>query len=114
MPLSRDDVSRLFGNLEQGNGDAFFAQVADDVHWTIEGVQPVSGTYHCKTALLKEAIGPVNAIFSHPPQFQVQHIYVDGDTAIVEMHAVHTTNKRGVPFETTYGWVCRFADDKIV
>ena len=43
----------------------------------------------------------------------VDHLYVSGDTAVVEMHA-NATDLRGEPFDNVYCWVCRFQGDVIV
>jgi uncharacterized protein len=114
MDLTHDRVRELFAHLEAGDGERFFAAVADDVNWTIEGVQPVAGTYTSKSAFIEGAIARLGAIFQASPRFEVQHVFVDGDTAIVEMRTVSTVDLRGVPFESPYCWVCRFGDDKIV
>ena len=49
MPVSPEEVRKLFRGLENGDGDAFFAHVADDVDWTVEGTHPLAGHYHSKT-----------------------------------------------------------------
>ncbi len=45
MALSDDYVLETFRGLENGDGDAFFEHVADDVDWTVMGTHPLSGHY---------------------------------------------------------------------
>jgi hypothetical protein len=37
MAITSDRVREIFKGLENGDGDAFFERVADDVDWTVMG-----------------------------------------------------------------------------
>jgi len=43
----------------------------------------------------------------------IHHIYVDGDTTIVEMSSIATA-KKGHPYHNQYVWIQQFQDGKIV
>ncbi len=49
MSIDEAAVRRIFSHLESGAGDAFFAHVADDVDWTVQGTHPLAGRYRTKT-----------------------------------------------------------------
>ena len=40
MAMTPDRVREIFKGLENGDGAAFFHQVADDVDWTVMGTHP--------------------------------------------------------------------------
>lgn len=46
-------------------------------------------------------------------KLEVQHLYIDGDTTIVELLSTSVTNEEA-PFANRYCWVCRFDGDMIV
>ena len=48
MAVSPQEVRSLFKGLESGNGSVFFAHVADDVDWIVEGTHPLAGHYRSK------------------------------------------------------------------
>jgi len=48
MSVELEQVYEIFKNLETSHEDAFFAHVADDVDWTVEGTHPLAGHYHSK------------------------------------------------------------------
>ena len=48
MTITSDYVREVFKGLEHGDGDAFFAHVADNVDWTVMGTHPLAGHYHSK------------------------------------------------------------------
>ena len=48
MSVALTQVRDIFKNLETGGGREFFAHVADDVDWIVEGTHPLAGHYHSK------------------------------------------------------------------
>ena len=45
MAITPERVREIFKGLENGDGAAFFKQVADDVDWTVMGTHPHAGHY---------------------------------------------------------------------
>ena len=41
MAITADYVRQVFKGLESGDGAEFFAHVADDVDWIVEGTHPL-------------------------------------------------------------------------
>jgi uncharacterized protein len=111
--LDKAAVRTLFGHLEHGDSGRFFAQVAEDVRWTVMGTHPLAGVYLSKAAFLQHTFARLNRILREGVVLRVEKVWIDGDTAVVEMTSLSTA-RNGRPFNNTYCWVTRFASDTIV
>jgi ketosteroid isomerase-like protein len=112
--MDRESVIALFRNLEIPKTHArFFEHVADDVDWTVEGTHPLAGHYLSKQAFLDATFARLDGVLSGGVHLEVEHVFVDGETAIVELYSTSTTNE-GAPFANRYCWICRFDGDSIV
>lgn len=56
-------------------------------------------------------MAPLAAAWATPLRLVVQNIIVDGNDVVVELKAVDTECKNGLPFTNEYAWVCRFNKD---
>jgi ketosteroid isomerase-like protein len=111
---TREKRMRLFKKLQDpATQPDFWAQVADDVDWTVEGTHPLAGRYHSKPEFIDSTFSRLAHVLPGGVKLVVRHLYVDGDTTIVELHSTSTTNE-GAQFANDYCWVCRFDDDVIV
>jgi len=45
MTITVERVREIFNRLERGDNEIFFADVADDVDWTVMGTQPLAGRF---------------------------------------------------------------------
>jgi hypothetical protein len=113
MSLILTQVRAIFKNLETGDGGAFFAHVADNVDWIVEGTHPLAGHYHSKADFLAHTFQRLDKVLPQGTQLQVEHALVSGNWAVVELHSLATA-KNGLRFDNRYCWVCRFSDGKIV
>jgi ketosteroid isomerase-like protein len=112
--MDRVSSIALFRNLENPNTHArFFEHVADDVDWTVQGTHPLAGRYLSKQAFLDATFARLDGVLSGGVHLEVEHVFVDGETAIVELYSTSTTNE-GAPFANRYCWICRFDGDTIV
>ena len=109
MPITVEFVDNLFKNLSNGNGDAFFTSVADDVNWTVMGTHPLAGVYNSKAEFLKNTFERLSRILKGGVILKVTHIFVSGDIAVVEMTSTSTT-LNGKLWPNTYCWILRFVD----
>jgi uncharacterized protein len=110
----REDRIGLFRNLEGPDTHSrFFDRVAEDVDWTVEGTHPIAGRYHGKQDFIHRAFGRWGPILRGGLKMTLEHIYVDGDTTIVELLST-STSVEGAPFSNRYCWVCRFSGETIV
>jgi ketosteroid isomerase-like protein len=92
--MDRESVIALFRNLENPTTHArFFEHVADDVDWTVEGTHPLAGRYLGKQAFLDATFARLDGVLSGGVHLEVEHVFVDGETAIVELYSTSTTNR---------------------
>ena len=114
MPLSKSYVRTVFSLLEQGRLDDYLEQyVHPEVQWTITGTNVLSGLYVSRQDFIDRGINKLNASLNGGIKMIIHHIFVDGDTAIVEMEAIATA-KLGHPYSNQYAWIQTFKDGKIV
>ena len=106
MSVTVSRVHDIFKSLVAGNGSEFFAHVAENVDWTVEGTHPLAGHYRSKADFLSHTFEKLAKVW-------VQHALVSGDWAVVELRSLASA-QNGVRFDNRYCWVCRFSVDKIV
>jgi uncharacterized protein len=106
-------VRELFSHLETGEADRFFAQVADDVDWTVMGTHPLAGHYDSKADFIEHTFTRLNKLLDGGVALKVTGVLVSGDRAAVEMRSLSKA-KSGKPFDNTYCWVIRLDGDIIV
>ena len=112
--LTKAYVAKVFSLLENGKLDEYLAKYVDPiVQWTITGTNVLSGTCLSRQDFIDNAINKLKASLVGGIKMVVQHIYVDNDTAIVEMKAIATT-KKGMPYNNQYAWIQRFQQGKII
>ncbi|MCP3967854.1 MAG: ketosteroid isomerase [Lentisphaerae bacterium] len=111
--LNPYEVSALFENLQTNNAETFFNRVADDVHWTVIGTHPLAGEYYSKELFLDATFKRLNKILKEGVVLRVKHLYLDGNTAIVEMESLSTA-ANGKPFNNKYCWVVVFNENKMI
>jgi ketosteroid isomerase-like protein len=115
MTTIRSDRVALFGMLhDPASQPQFWDRVADDVDWTVHGTHPLAGRYHGKAQFIEATFARLaGQAVPGGVKLEVTHLYVDGDTTIVELHSTSKT-KEGADFSNDYCWVCRFDGDIIV
>jgi uncharacterized protein len=110
----REDREALFGKLQSPETQPqFWARVADDVDWTVQGTHPLAGRYQSKQEFIDATFGRLADVLAGGVKLEVQHLFVDGNITIAELRSTSTTIE-GAPFANTYCWVCRFEGDTIV
>jgi ketosteroid isomerase-like protein len=114
MSSSREDRIGLFRNLQSpATQPQFWARVADDVDWTVEGTHALAGRYRSKQEFIDATFSRLHGVLQGGVKLDVEHLYIDGDTTIAELLSTSTTNE-GAQFDNRYCWVCRFDGDTIV
>ena len=114
MTSVHEDRVSLFKNLQSGQTQPeFWARVADDVDWTVEGTHPLAGRYRSKKAFMEATFDRLAGVLPGGAKLEVEHLFVDGDTTIAELFSTSKTNE-GASFDNRYCWVCRFDGDTIV
>jgi ketosteroid isomerase-like protein len=113
MAITPDRVREIFKGLENGDGDAFFEHVADDVDWTVMGTHPLAGHYLSKKAFLEGTFAKLGQVLPQGAQLHTEHLIVKDDEAVVELHSLATA-RNGMRFDNRYCWVVYFRDELIV
>jgi ketosteroid isomerase-like protein len=113
MAITPDRVREIFKGLENGDGAAFFAQVAEDVDWTVMGTHPLAGHYRSKKDFIEGTFAKLGQVLPQGAQLQVEHLLVKDDQAVVELHSLATA-RNGMRFDNRYCWIVYFQDAVIV
>ena len=112
MAITADYVRQVFQGLKNGDGAEFFAHVADDVDWTVEGTHPLAGHYRSKADLIAGTFFKLGKVLPKGAQLQVEHLLVKDDQAVVELRSLATATN-GMRFDNRYCWVCTFENNII-
>jgi uncharacterized protein len=109
---NRKLVEDAFAKWSRGDGSAFFALLADDVHWTVIGSTPVSRTYTSKRAFQEGAVQPLGTKLAGAIMPTVRDILTDGEKVALQWEG-RATAKNGTIYNQTYCWVMRFENGKV-
>jgi uncharacterized protein len=114
MIATSDDRIALFTKLQNTDTQPeFWARVAEDVDWTVEGTHPLAGRYLSKAEFVNATFTRLAQVLPGGVKLELKQLHIDGDTAIAELHSTSTTNE-GAALANDYCWVCRFDGDIIV
>ena len=114
MPLTRNYVQTAFLLLERGLIDSFINDyISVDVQWTITGSSVLAGTYTNRLDFIERAISRLKDSLKGSIKWQVQAIFIDGNTAIVEMRSDAVAVK-GHAYNNQYAWIMKFKQGMII
>ncbi|KAI2466591.1 hypothetical protein F4781DRAFT_349824 [Annulohypoxylon bovei var. microspora] len=111
---TKERIREIFAHFAEGNSEAFYAHVADDVDWTVMGSHAIAGRYN-KATFKSEALARIYGIFDGPVKLHVRSI-IGGEVeewAVIELSA-EAKCKNGLVYDQTYSWSTRWNDGKIV
>jgi ketosteroid isomerase-like protein len=101
MTIAPDRVREIFQGLESGDGDGFFAHVADDVDWTVMGTHPLAGHYRSKADFIAGTFAKLGRALPEGAQLHVEHMVVK-DEVVVELRSWATAT----PLSERSSFVC--------
>ncbi len=113
MAITSSRVREIFQGLERGNGEAFFAHVAEDVDWIVMGTHPLAGHYRSKQAFREGTFAKLDKVLPQGAELYLKHVITDGDEAAVELHSLATA-RNGMRFDNWYCWIVSFRGELIV
>jgi uncharacterized protein len=113
MTITTDFARNVFKGLQNGDGAAFFAHVADDVDWIVMGTHPLAGHYASKKAFIAGTFDKLARVLPQGAQLHVEHLMVKDEQAVVELHSLATA-RNGMRFDNRYCWVVYFKSGVIV
>jgi ketosteroid isomerase-like protein len=100
----KDIVHKVNESFAHNRTEEFLALCRDDITWRIVGDTVVKGVENIRTY--------INSVDCEPPQFTVENLVVEGETAITNGEMTMTA-KGGSPEHYSYCDVYRFSGDKI-
>jgi ketosteroid isomerase-like protein len=112
MAVDAGLVRKIFAGLEHGDGAGFFSHVADDVDWIVMGIHPLAGHYTSKSDFIAGTFAKLGKVLPNGAQLHVDGLFIDNDTAIVELHS-EATAKNGLRFDNHYCWICYLQNETI-
>lgn len=107
---TRNEIEKLFKNMETGNHAEVFKRVSPDVDWTVMGTHPCAGRYKNLAEFQEATFSRLGKIMKAPGiRLMVRNVFGGGDQAwaTVELVAVAEC-KSGLKFDNTYAWCMRF------
>jgi len=104
MTITSESVREIFKGLENGDGAAFFAHVADNVDWIVEGTHPLAGHYLSKKAFIEGTFAKLSKVLPQGAELHTENVIVQDNQAVVELHSLATA-KNGMRFDNRYCWV---------
>lgn len=105
-------MQQIFEELSKGNSESLVASMADDFRWTISGATKWSRTFAGKQAVLKELLGPLSARVTGRIRITALRMIAEGDYVVVEARGSNMM-KSGVPYNNSYCFVFRLADNQL-
>lgn len=112
---NRTAIRRAFEAWQDGSApitDAF----APDMVWRVEGRSHASREYPDRASFVDQVLTPFGARFARGERFRpvrIRTIHADGDTVIVVWDG-HGVANDGTPYENSYAWVMRLANQLVV
>lgn len=110
---NKQTVQDAFAAWAEGDGNAFFRLLADDVRWTVIGTTEISGSFTSRQEFLDKAAGKIVAVLARPLVPTLVSLLADGDLVSIQWEAESQT-KSGLPYRQTYSWVVRFEQGRII
>ena len=93
MSVASEYVREIFRGLEHGDGPAFFAQVADDVDWSVMGTHPLAGNYRSKEDLIAGTFAKLSQALPRGVELRLEHLIVQDEQAVVELRSLAIAKK---------------------
>ncbi|KAH8807426.1 hypothetical protein F5884DRAFT_857007 [Xylogone sp. PMI_703] len=104
-------ILQIFSYLANDDIDAFSAQVAPDVNWTVMGTHPLAGQYNNRTLFIADTLQRLSHTEdpSNPLALTVTNIIGGGNEqwSVQELHVLGAC-KNGLIFDNRYAWATRW------
>ena len=110
---NKKTVQDAFAAWADGDGNAFFRLLADDVRWTVIGTTEISGSFTSRQEFLDKAAGKIGAVLARPLVPNLVSLLADGDLVSIQWEGQSET-KSGRAYRQTYSWVVRFEQGRVV
>ncbi len=106
-------MQAIMDALSRGDGRPFGQAMAEDFTWVVPGSNAWSGRYEGLRAVRERLLGPLFAQFADTYTNTPVRIIAEGDLVVVEARG-RVTTRRGLRYDNSYCYVCRFAADGLL
>lgn len=112
-PNIRTITERITQALAEGDHRPLLEALAADVAWRWMGVSAWSRTFEGREAVINELFGGVDDELASSGTSRLDHLYIDGNTAVVE-HSGSNQTPDGRRYDNNYCWILNFKSGQIV
>ncbi|MGH7916232.1 MAG: nuclear transport factor 2 family protein [Candidatus Binataceae bacterium] len=105
-------IRGMFAELAKGNGEAFLANMADDVRFTIIGTTRFSSTFNGKQDVINRLLTPLGAELEGGIEIIADNFIAEGDFVAMQSHG-KARAKNGHDYNNTYCQVFRIVSGKV-
>jgi ketosteroid isomerase-like protein len=105
-------IQDMFAELSKGNANAFLANMADDVRFTLTGTTKYSGVFNGKQELINKLLAPLTAQLEGGIALTPDNFIAEGDYVAMQARGKATT-KSGKSYNNTYCQVFRIVNGKV-
>jgi len=110
---TRAFIESLFTAVALDNfGASFAAALSDNLVWTVTGRSPIAGIYAGKQVYIDKVLTPLRDVLVSLPVPIVEHIFADGDWAVVNWRSEGARGKNGANYDMQYAWLMRTEPDE--
>lgn len=106
-------IRAFYETAAQGDMDACFAFLADDIIWTNIGSTKFSGTFVGKQTLVEQLLAPLFGQLKAGISTSIENLVAEGDIVVAQTAGTAET-KDGKPYNNSYCQVFKIRDGKIV
>ncbi|KAJ8604201.1 hypothetical protein MRB53_041914 [Persea americana] len=103
------EITAMFKPFESGDYAKSFANVVDDVDWTVMGTQPLGGHYNNLQDFQKKTFARLGAIMPKGLNMTVRQAFGGSDSPWATLELVA---QGGLKFDNTYAWVIKFNEER--
>lgn len=105
-------MQQIFAEMAKGNSRPLVESMADDFSWTVSGTTQWSRTYAGKQAVLNELFATLRSSMAGRITTIAHRFIAEDDLVVVEARGRNTTTS-GKPYNNSYCFVFRVANDKL-
>ncbi|MGH7934643.1 MAG: nuclear transport factor 2 family protein [Candidatus Binataceae bacterium] len=109
---NKELVRNMFAELAKGNAEAFLANMADDVRFTVMGTTKWSGTFNGKREVIGKLLTPLAAELEGGIALTPDNLIAEGDFVAMQARG-KAKAKNGKSYNNNYCQIFRIANGKV-
>jgi uncharacterized protein (TIGR02246 family) len=109
----KQTMQAVMAALATGDGRPFVEVMAEDFTWIMPGGNAWCGRYEGRQAVREQLLRRLFAQSASTYTNEATRFVAEGDMVVVECRG-HVKTRRGLDYDNTYCYVCRFGDDGLL